>query len=88
MYLHIIVLNIRKVFGNFYLPSIMSIVFNSLKHLKLYTCCSTASCLYLHDTCTSKFKYMNYIFANLVDFSVIVTVCRGPCALSIHKLTW
>ena len=53
-----------------YFEVIISIVFASFKHLKMpisnKICHYTKNCLHLHDSYTSKFNFMNYLFVSLV----------------------
>ena len=52
-------------------PSIIYMVFDSLKHLKLPISVMIPVTIphiifYLHESCTSEFDFTNYLFANLV----------------------
>ena len=49
-----------------HLSRIMSISFASIKHLKLHISIKLVNSLYLHDSYTTKFAFMNYAFAKLV----------------------
>ena len=76
MYLQHLLLKIRKTVLKFTsIPSTMSIVFASFKHLELpisikisHICHYTANCLLynLHDSYISKFELMNYFFDHLL----------------------
>ena len=63
---HIYVTENKK---NYFLPSIMSIIFVSFKHLKLPISSKIPVTikhffLYLQDSYISKFDFMKYLFAN------------------------
>ena len=66
----------------------MGIVFTSFKHPKLpisikISCHSTANCLYLHDNYISKFKFKNYLFANLLVVWLYVSCI---CSILAHRI--
>ena len=66
MTLQLMLLKIRKAIWKYTLTKLCPLSLSLLSQSVLKCMCSTANCLYLHDSYISKFEFTNYLFLNLV----------------------